>query len=614
MLPLVLVALAVPAVNRWMISGLPSLHKLELLAYDWHFRSLPAEKADDRIVLIGMDDVSLEHLPLERRAYPLPRRIHAGLVDLLREAGARVVGFDMWFTRPAPGDDEVFAEAIKKHGRVVSGLLPEVHIINQEEVFSFTEPTPLLRPWMTASSLLLPVRFDKMRWLYPFITDSQTTNRYLHFSVALAASYFKEIGQAPLLRERFQLGRINAPVGGEGEILIRFAGPPGTFQPISYYRVYNGDWMKQYGANFFRDKLVMVGVFSPFVDRHDTPLGEMQGLEIQANAVQTLLDGTWIRHWSILENYLATTLLCLAVVLLVSRLGVLGGLTAAIVFGVGWISASHQLFQHAGVWMDVVEPQGAVTVTYLLAATLESLRVRRVFYRFMPSWVAERMLRSGAGQAPETTGEEVSVVFCDVRNYTTLSETLAAEAVERILHQYFLAAEEAAHRLGTELDKFVGDEIMLYFQSKSGMEPHALRAVRWALAMQEAVARINESGLAGEVGFQVGVGVCTGPVRIGTVGAKSRIQHTVIGDAVNSASRLQTSTKELGRTIVIGESTMNQVCDWVEAEALGEIRVKGKQEPLRVFCPRRIAADSGDKSKSALKVRERATLRPQGGL
>jgi adenylate cyclase len=377
--------------------------------------------------------------------------------------------------------------------------------------------------------------------------------------------------------------------------LIRFTGRPGSYQPIPYHEVYSGAWKKRRGEDFFRDKIVMIGIFNPLVDHHDTPLGDMQGLEVQANAVQTLLNGTWLRHWTVLENYLATTLLCVGTVLSIWRFGLLGGLATVLVIAAGWLLTTHQLFLRTGVWADMIEPVGAIAVTYILAGTLEARRVQRVFYRFMPSWVAARMLRAGADQAPETVDQEVSVVFCDVRNYTTLSERLPLATIEEILHRYFLAGEEAAHRFGTELDKFVGDEIMLYFQPKPGAESHALRAVRWALAMQEDAERICASGLAGDVGFRVGIGICTGPVRIGTVGARNRIQHTVIGDAVNTASRLQTATKELDRAIVIAESTMAQVRVWVEAEFIGEVCLKGKQEPLHVYSPVRIMRSNDDR-------------------
>lgn len=537
LIALLLAALLAPAATGWLVEWLPSLHKLELLAYAWHCRSLPRQPADGRIVLIGMDDASLEKLPIERRAYPLPRSIHARLVDELREAGAGTIAFDVMFIRPAPREDPVLAAAIRRHGKVIGALLPHVHVEGGEERLTFERFAPLLRPWLIPASVLVPRRFGAGLWFDPYPVDSETTVRYLHLSVAAVSCYFDENKRRALVRDRFRLGRIDAPIGADGEILIRYAGPAGMFQPIPYHEVFNGEWKRKRGADFFRNKIVLVGVVDSITDRHDTPLGDMQGLEIHANAAQTLLQGNWLRHWSVLANYLVATALCLLVSLAVWRLGLAPALGAALGLALAWLLAAHQLFLHAGIWADTVEPHGALAATYVAAAAIEARRMRRVFHRFMPSWVAERMLESGGNEAPETAEQEVSVVFCDVRNYTTLSETLPAATIEELLHRYFLAGEEAAQRLGTELDKFVGDEIMLYFQPRPGHEPHALRAVRWALAMQNAAERISQTGLAGELGFRVGVGICTGPVRVGTVGARSRIQHTVIGDAVNTASR-----------------------------------------------------------------------------
>ena len=132
--------------------------------------------------------------------------------------------------------------------------------------------------------------------------------------------------------------------------------------------------------------------------------------------------------------------------------------------------------------------------------------------------------------------KDVTIVFCDIRDSTKLGETLPSATIEDLLKRYFVAGEEAAVRLGTELDKFVGDEIMLFFEDRPCFEDHAIRGVRWALAIQDAARRITASGLAGDIGFRVGVGVCTGSARVGLVGAKQRIQHTVVGDAVNTAS------------------------------------------------------------------------------
>ncbi|MBI3912086.1 MAG: adenylate/guanylate cyclase domain-containing protein [Armatimonadetes bacterium] len=588
LLTLLLIALLVPAVSRWLVARWPTIHKLELLAYDWHCRSLSRRAPDARIVIVGMDEESLEHLPLKHRTYPLPRTLHARIVDILREAGARVIAFDVMFTRSVPEEDRPFAEAIRRHGRVVTGIEPaEQWVENGEERVTFKEPAPLLRPHVIASSLLVPPELGKVRWFLPYPVDDRTAKRYLHFAVAVVAAYYGEVNQTPVVRRQFQLGHIRAPTGGVGEILVRYAGPPGTFESVPYHEVFSGGW-KERDPHLFRDKIVLLGATDPLVDQHDTPVGQMHGVEILAHATQTVLQGTWLRHGGQAANYLAKMALCLLLAASVWKLGLRRGSGMALGVGLLWVIASHQLFVRVGLWVDTVETLGALAATYVLASAIEVRRMRRVFYRFMPSWVAERMLQAPAEEPAQTAEREATVVFCDVRDYTALSEQLPAEVVEELLRRYFTAGEEAARRLGTELDKFVGDEIMLYFEARRGAEPHPLRAVRWALAMQEEAQRISDSGIAGEMGFRVGVGIATGMVRVGTVGARKRIQHTVIGDAVNTASRLQWVAREVGRGIIMSESTFTRVADRVEAERIGEVRVKGKAEPLMIYCPLRV--------------------------
>jgi class 3 adenylate cyclase len=250
-----------------------------------------------------------------------------------------------------------------------------------------------------------------------------------------------------------------------------------------------------------------------------------------------------------------------------------------------WVFVSHRAFVTARVWIDSFEPTLALLFTLVAVSAYEAGRVRRVFHRFMPSWVAEHMLESNPDEAAATRETEAAVVFCDVRNSTRLAEILPSATIEELLRRYFTAGEEAALRLGTELDKFVGDEIMLYFEDRSGLESHALRAVRWAFAMQQACREITDSGLAGEVGFRVGVGIASGIVRAGTVGARQRIQHTVIGDTVNTASRVQALTKEFNEPIIIDENTCAKVVGKVECFPIGEVPIRGKEKPMKLYKP-----------------------------
>jgi len=571
---LIAIALVVPALSQWLVREIPVVTRTELLIYDWHSRALPPTALDPRLVLVGMDDESLSHLPLERPSYPLPRTMQAKVVTDLHEAGAKVIAFDAWFSRPIPSEDGAFAEAIEAAKPVLSAIEPSVQIVGGEEVYTLTPVAPLLRGHITLCSILAQPYFGRVRWILPFAVDNSTMERYPHLSVALAEGLGANVSQAPL--------------GGSGEVLIRFAGSSGTIQPIPYYQVFDGSWKQSLGPNFFRGKAVLIGIFNPLVDRALTPVGEMQGVEVLGQAAQAMLQGNWIRPWSQTQNYVLKSVLCLLLVGAIWMLGLRRAFVFLIAEMILWIVAAHWMFIKTQVWADTFEPTFALLATLVVASAYETGRIRRVFHRFMPSWVAEDMLASSPGEAAVAQEMEATIVFCDVRNSTRLAETLPSQTVEELMRQYFTAGEEAAHQLGTELDKFVGDEIMLYFEDRRGLENQAVRALRWAFALQEACRRITESGLAGDIGFRVGVGICTGNVRIGTVGAKRRIQHTVMGDAVNTASRIQALTKEFNEPIVFSESTWDKVEEYVVGELIGEVPIRGKEHPIKLFKPIRM--------------------------
>ena len=571
---LVTIAALAPAFSLWFIRQIPPLHRAELLLYDWHAGSLPVLPADDRLVLVGMDAESLQHLPLAQPTYPLPRRIHARLVTELHAAGAKIIAFDVVFTREVPSDDATFAAALQAAQPVLSGAEPSVRIVDGVEVVTFTKPSPALRPYLTACSILAPPILGKIRWLLPYVSDANTTERYQHLTVALARALGADTS--------------GAPRGGDGEILIRFAGPPGTFVPLPISQVFDGSWRSTRGPDFFRDKAVLIGIIDPFVDRALTPMGNMQGAEVLLHATQTALQGNWIRPWTQAENFLLSFMLCAALVLAVLKFGARWALAAWAAEVAVWVTAAHWLFVHGRIWADSLGPITAAAVTMAAAGAYEAARVRQVFNRFMPSRVAEHMIDASPGEAAATREIEATIVFCDVRQSTTLAEELPPDQMEALMRRYFTAGEEAAHANGAELDKFVGDEIMLYFDERRGLDRHTLRAVRWAFDLLNACDAITESGLAGKIGFRVGIGMCTGRVRLGTVGAKQRIQHTVMGDAVNTASRIQALTRDLNRSIIVDETTWVDVSSSVDGEAIGPVAIRGKQQPVALYGPTRL--------------------------
>ena len=568
------IGLLAPIASRWAIRAFPAAHSLELLVYDWHARALPALPPDDRIVLVGMDQESLAHLPLERPVYPLPRTIHASVVRQLHAAGASVIAFDAYFSRSLPAEDRDFAAALDAGRPVLTGTEPQVTIVDGEERVTVTPPADALRPFVAACSILAPPFLGRVRWIKPDVEDSASADRYTHLTVALAEALGGHIALPPL--------------GGDGELLIRFAGPPATFKPVPLYQVFDGSWRQRLGPDFFRGKAVLIGIIDPLVDRALTPVGDMQGVEVLAQTAQTIHQGLWIRPLSERQNAAVATVACLLMAAAIWRFGIRWGLLLFGFQSAAWFLVAHQLFVAHRLWVNAVEPVAALALTLGVASVYEAGRVRRVFRRFLPSRVADAMLQANVTDRPSTREIEATIVICDVRSSTTLAEMIPAERMEALLRRYFTAGEDAARRFGTELDKFVGDEIMLYFEDRAGAEHHALRAVRWAFAIHEACEEITASGLAAPIGFHVGVGICSGGVRIGTVGARQRIQHTVMGDAVNTASRLQALTKDLRQSTLVSETTWQYVQDRVDGAPVGDVPIRGKAQPVKLYAPVRM--------------------------
>ncbi|HEU5191782.1 MAG TPA: adenylate/guanylate cyclase domain-containing protein [Methylomirabilota bacterium] len=212
----------------------------------------------------------------------------------------------------------------------------------------------------------------------------------------------------------------------------------------------------------------------------------------------------------------------------------------------------------------------------------EKEMIKHAFTRYVAREVVEEILKD-----PEhlvLTGErrEATVLFCDIRGFTPLSERMSPEDVVLLLNEFYALMIETVFKHDGTLDKFLGDAVMAVFGAPIAHPDHAVRAVRTAIAMQEGITALNEArAKEGKERIQVGIGVSVGEVVAGTVGSGERMEYTVIGDSVNLASRLESNAKP-GR-ILISERTYDKVRNLVEVVPLGPIKVKGKEEQVEVF-------------------------------
>jgi adenylate cyclase len=557
-----------------------SIRNLEFVPYDWHLRSLPEIEPDPRIVVVGMDDESLTQLPLEYPIYPLPRDIHGGLIEELTKAGARVIAFDVMFTREVPDQDIEFATAARMKGHVLTAVTPLLKRGPFGEEREFQAPPALLRAVTKPCSVVISRTAGSIRSFEPWPADSSTGDRYLFLAVQMAADYLGIQAATPMVRRNFSYGPIRLPIGSDGEVLIRYSGPAEKFRYIPYHEVYNGDWKKR-DPEMFRDKLVVVGRISTLEDYHNTPRGMMYGVQIIAQTTQMILQRETITPVSAGAQLAWKCVLALLTTLSVWKYGLRGGVPLAALMLTAAALLPHVVMLHFRLWFLSVEPMVCLGLTAGLCGSYEMLRLRQLVHRILPAEVAQEMLRGNTAVA-QTSERELSVAFCDIRNFTRMAESLPPERVEIILQMFYKAGEDAARENSGVLDKFVGDEIMVYFEEKRNEPHHAERAVRWALEMQQSAEKLDRSGIAGDTGFRVGVGVATGTARVGSVQAE-RFQFTVMGDVVNVASRLQTATKEIRRPVLISDTTQRLLSSHIATEPIGEILVRGREEPLMVY-------------------------------
>ena len=329
--------------------------------------------------------------------------------------------------------------------------------------------------------------------------------------------------------------------------------------------------------------MLVGGTFPEGRDTYQTPYGPMPGVEVHANVAHMLTTGRFIRPsswWVGLAVNVAVSLVA-GVVLLSLRplIGTLVCVGGALAIGV---PAAFYAFNRGGYWIDFVLPVVATTLTGLGGDALDRRRFRDSFARYLSRDVMARVLTD----APSLRGEhrEVSILFSDLRGFTTLSEQLPPERIASHLNEYFEAMTTAIFAHHGMINDFVGDAVMAVFGAPMADADHAWHAVQSARDMDRALERLNVAwDAAGLPRLRMGIGIHTGPVFAGNVGGRDRIKYTVIGDPVNVASRVEGLNKELGTTILITEETLAAVGERVRTRDCGPQAVKGRVEKVRVF-------------------------------
>ncbi len=574
-------------------------------ALDLYFWAQGRARAPE-IALVAIDETAFHHLN-ERQ--PLPRDYLAGIIRGLRRSGARLIGLDIDLRRPTlPAEDRELGAAMRGAPGdpvvpvVVARTLTPVPAPGGEIRF---RPRQLYDARLEADSGFAEVPKDEDGFFrrIPLAVPLPDGQFLPSLSLALlarlggqdvAALARRLAGPEPIELSLPEWDEAQGKFVEDSPLRFfrdddwkaNFIGPAGSFLTIGSDAVYQIGVSGQdiAGDNPLRDRIVLVGAtFEEGRDTYPTPRGIMSGVEIHANILHALLTRSQIQPIAWGTSLLLQFVLCLllgalfAVVrpnraMLISLAG-----AALLTAGLGIRTAT----QH-GYWFDFLTPILAIRLSSGLHDAMERRRIRHSFHQYIGREVADRVYRDDPALAGQR--RTVSIMFTDLRDFTTLSEAMTADQVAQQLNEYFPMMVEAVQEHRGIVNDFIGDAVMAIYGAPMDDPEHALDAVRTARKMQAALAALNVEWQARRLPtLQMGIGIHTGTVFAGNVGSPKRKKYTVVGDAVNVAARVEGLNKELHTTLLITGDTYAAVKNWVEVKDCGEVKVKGRRQAVKVY-------------------------------
>jgi adenylate cyclase len=663
-------------------AGFLFLQDIEQRALDVRFHLRGRRAVDPRIVIVGIDDKTLQTIG----SYPLPRSNYALLVRRLKQSGARVVAFDATFPTAASSEalnvlarlqseigsaakpqnqalqtrilqlqqqsdvDAQFASALKEANNVVLG-----HLFLSAERSKFSDPKLAEAyfniAWAKAFPQVLKVKsgsrdFDlNQAWIqggapvaagveanlpklaeaaasYGFFNiapDADGTIRRALFIIryqdqdffpSLALQALRQYEGIPDQQiaayiasdgiERIQFGHHELRPWQNATSLINYAGPYHSYPQYSMVDVISGT----VPAEAFRDKIVFVGGTALGIgDLRNTPFEKQgsgyMGVEIHANILDNLLHSAEPERTFLTRGLTEEMVDIGFIVFFGLALGLWFGrsrplvatITAAVVMG-AFLGFVYFGFAHWGRWYSVVIPAATLLGSYASITSFrviheerEKRKIRKTFSQYLSPGVIALIEKDPQKYIhPGGEVQDLTVMFSDIRDFTSLSEGLTPDELVNLLNQYLSAMTDILFRnLGT-LDKYIGDAIMAFWGSPYPQKDHAECACRCALEMIAGLDELNRKWAEqGRGPIAIGIGMNTGPVNVGNMGSDKRLAWTVMGDNVNLASRLEGMTKQYRSRVIISESTYTQVASQFVAREVDRIRVKGKHQPVVIF-------------------------------
>jgi adenylate cyclase len=554
---------------------------------------------DPDIVIVDIDDASLARMQDVAGNWPWPRSVHGELVRGIAGQHPAAIVFDILFTERdqyRPESDRLFNEALAVDSKIYFPLVRRDPALDASGA-PLAQVAPMLGLQATAQAeqdahiaLLPPLAIDPRYWRTGTINFDEDYDgvgrRYQLYTPAhgwlipsLPARVASDLGYA---------------VPRQRDMLLAWRGGTYAFRHVSYADLYE-DFSREHPQrprNEFSGKIVIIGTAATGMhDLRVTPISSLYpGVEILATALDNLKNRRMMRAapgWFAL----VATLVLLALLYAAFRRGInalrvgwgLAALTL-LALGVSYAAAGRLTL------LPVLSPLLLGWGYYFVCALQEYLRERRsreqavqLFSRFVNPHVVQELVAHG-GLSRSGESRQISVLFSDIRGFTTLSEKRTPQEVVSLLNRYFTLQVEVVFRHGGSLDKFIGDCIMAFWGAPLDDPEHARHAIEAALEMAEVLQRFKQELGEQDTDFDVGIGIHSGPAVVGLIGSEQRREYTAIGDTVNLASRIEGLTKGVSRILVSGD-TMRLCGDAFDFRLFGSYKVKGREQEVELFAP-----------------------------
>ncbi len=598
---------------------------LETLTYDARFIQRSNREPSTKIVCVGIDENSFalfKGIDPKMATWPWSPTLFAQAIDNLNEWGAKVIAIDKLFAEPdirpepAPGTtaEDVMAEAIKRHGNVILACKQEAEVFTDEEgrrirIKTFVGPsssgeTEVLMEACRLGSINVALDPDNgLRWV-PLQFEHQG-EEIPSFARVIAEAFLNLPPEASerISEREFRIGDRIIPLNDAGRMAINFTGTRLPMVPLAYVWMGDAETMEfaGYDPAMFQDAVVLIGAWTTdlhdlyrvphcrvagFSDGHLIP-----GVEIQAQAVNTILSNEFLKPIPIDYRCIISAACGLFVTLCGATLSVQAGIAVLLIsivtYGGGafWAFSAHNLILPVAHPLITMFLAGAGVSSYrYVRESIEKKFLKDIFSKQTDQKLVDLIIDNPSLVQLGGEDREATILFSDIRSYSTMSEGMQPAELIDLLNEYFSAWTEVIFRNNGMIDKYIGDAVMAVFGAPVANDTHAYDACKAAVEMIRELERLcGKWESEGRKTFRIGIGIHTGHAVFGNLGSEERFSYTCIGDAVNIASRIEGINKKHGTSILISEDTYTRVKDLVIAESKGQNEIRGRTATIELF-------------------------------